>query len=146
MWFSWKQYRVSKTAFYPYIFQSHTLRPKNKCWKQMVPVLRWSSWGLNVKYHKFWIFIVIGTFSCLLLNVCSIYIYSGKKFHELYREVFFIIGKTLISQARILRLKKVAYVSESWDEEEANADPLITLRIHLCVIIFRNICWPNCRI
>ena len=89
----------------------------------MVTVLRWSSWGPIVKYHKFWVFIVIGTFSCLLLNVCSIYIYSGKKIHEFYRGVFFIIGKTHISQARNLLLRQVAYVSESWDEEEEEAEP-----------------------
>ena len=130
---------MSKTAFYPYVFQSHTLRCKNKFWKRMVTVLRWSSWGPIVKYHKFWVFIVIGTFSCLLLNVCSIYIYSGKKIHEFYRGVFFIIGKTCISQARNLLLRQVAYVSESWDEEEANGHPPITSRIHLCVTIFRNI-------
>ena len=137
---------MSKTAFYPYVFQSHTLRCKNKFWKRMVTFLRWSSWGPIVKYHKFWVFIVIGTSSCLLLNVCSIYIYSGKKIHEFYRGVFVIIGKTCISQARNLLLRQVAYVSESWDEEKANEHLPITSRIHLCVTIFRNIFWPNCRI
>ena len=105
----------------------------------MVTVLRWSSGGPIVKYHKFWVFIVIGTFSCLLLNICLIYIYSGKKIHEIYRGVFFILGKTRISQARNLLSRQVAYVSESWDEEEANGHPAITSRIHLCVTFFRNI-------
>ena len=146
MCFSWKQYGVNKTAFYPYIFQSHTLRSKNKFWKQVVTVLRRSSWVPIVKYHNFWVFIVVGTFSCLLLNLCSIYIYSGKKIHEFYRGVYFIIRKTRISQARNRLLRQVAYVSESWDKEEAYGDPPFTSRIHLCVRIFRNISWPNCRI